>query len=778
MTEQGNEVAPEPCVESAAKPQAAEPQPQHGVNGELVAAVRQLPALPWFNVVWRKGARTESGQLHRGKAPYGGPYKRRTPEQCAILLEKRPQDFGAVCIALGPDTGLMCCDIDAPAGFYELEHTHGFARERPYVTSRKPANTCFKSFYRVDAADADGLHEVDAGAYQFLWHGNIAVILGEYPGSSCGTYASGVYRLFGDLAEVPEAPSWVLEEMRGRVIRESSFSKALGRVFTSFVENQSDEEAADFIRRQLQYIHPQGTLPETIGGETAEAPRKFWLMVGMAIHHRLPGEDGQALWKEWSRRDTDYESEWASGSAERYLQEQWSTFRRDGGRRGAVTPGTLFWLAEQNDPERKRFPEGQRAAIDEVVQKAKSDAATMRHAELIAALAAIHEAHAENASLITFKLQELAREYGRTVSDILGIWAAHKQATLQERTGIKSPEDLCGLPGREYLMPGLIQKAAVYVLAGAGGSGKTSFCGALARHVLEGKAIEVKGRFRPVPKGRVMWVSSDTNDVDFRDVLVNSGLMDLTEDGQYRYLIERGALDYWPGFQWTMITALERRIAKHRPDLVIIDSLASCNRTTGIDENSAAVANPLYDLQQLVLERPVTFFILHHLNKGGAIRGSTAIEAACSSVWRMARPSDEQCQANGLDVGTDRIISPGAKNRGVDQKLLCRLDRTRDVFTVMEYYERNARAGNTCLDRVVNLIDTSGPHSTASLTDLVRSEFSRKAIEKALVKATEAGLVRRVKGQGRGAPWVYESLTRVRGERESREKERDLSRGQ
>lgn len=757
MAIEGGAVAPGDVNASAASADAA-----------LLAAVRRLPDKAWFNVVWRKGAKTPEGQEHRGKAPYQGPYKRRTPEQCAVLLEKRPQDFGAVCVALGPDTGLMCCDIDAPEGFRHLEHTYGFSRERPFVTSSKPGATCFKSFYRVEPEEQEGLTEVDAGTYQFLWHGNIAVILGAYPGSSCGNYQPSVYRLQGDLCEVPPVPHWVLEEMRGRVAKESSFSRALTRLFGGYCDNQSDEEAEEFIRRQLQYIHPHGTLPARFASEDSEggdAPRKWWLTVGMAIHHRLPCEAGLALWRQWSRRDLDYEAEWASGAAERYMQAQWASFKREGGRGGrAVTPGTLFWLAEQNDPERKRFPEGQREAIGALVEKARQDAGALRHAELIAALQTIYESHAENASLITFKIQELARDYGRTVTEILGLWAAHKQATLQERTGIKSPEDLCGLPGREYLLPGLIQKAAVYVLAGAGGSGKTSFCGALARLVLEGRSIEVKGRQRPVAKGRVLWVSSDTNDVDFRDVLVNAGLMSLDEEGAYAPLWARGALDYWPGFQWTMITALERRIAKLRPDLVIIDSLASCNRTTGIDENSAAVANPIYDLQQLVLDRPVTFFVLHHLNKGGAIRGSTAIEAACSSVWRMARPSDEQCAANSLDVSTDRIISPGSKNRGVDQKLLCRLDRVRDVFTILEFYERTGRTGNTCLDRVVALVDGSGPHSTASLCDVIGSEFSRKAIEKALVKATEAGLVRRKKGEGRGAPWVYSSLTR--GERE------------
>jgi len=759
MTIEGGAGAPNGLSTSAA---SADPA--------LLAAVRRLPDKPWFNVVWRKGAVTPEGQEHRGKAPYQGPYKRRTPEQCAVLLEKRPQDFGAVCVALGPDTGLMCCDIDAPEGFRHLEHTYGFSRERPFVTSSKPGATCFKSFYRVEPEEQEGLSERDAGTYQFLWHGNIAVILGAYPGSSCGNYQPSVYRLQGDLCEAPQAPNWVLEEMRGRVAKESSFSSALTRLFGGYCDNQSDEEAEEFIRRQLQYIHPHGTLPQKLEADATDASaasgRRWWLTVGMAIHHRLADEVGLALWRQWSRRDLDYEAEWASGAAERYMQAQWASFKREGGRGGrAVTPGTLFWLAEQNDPERKRFPEAQREAIGALVEKARQDAGALRHAELIAALQTIYESHAENASLITFKVQELARDYGRTVTEIMGLWQAHKQATLQERTGIKSPEDLCGLPGREYLLPGLIQKAAVYVLAGAGGSGKTSFCGALARLVLEGRSIEVKGKHRPVAKGRVLWVSSDTNDVDFRDVLVNAGLMSLNEEGAYAPMWERGALDYWPGFQWTMITALERRIAKLRPDLVIIDSLASCNRTTGIDENSAAVANPIYDLQQLVLDRPVTFFVLHHLNKGGAIRGSTAIEAACSSVWRMARPSEEQCAANSLDVSTDRIISPGSKNRGVDQKLLCRLDRVRDVFTILEFYERSGRAGNTCFDRVVNLIDTSGPHSTSSLCDVVGSEFSRRAIEKALLKAKEAGLVRRKKIPGRER-FVYESVVGGR-ERES-----------
>ena len=37
-----------------------------GGAGELVRAVRRLPDRPWFNVVYRKGTVSPSGQEHRG----------------------------------------------------------------------------------------------------------------------------------------------------------------------------------------------------------------------------------------------------------------------------------------------------------------------------------------------------------------------------------------------------------------------------------------------------------------------------------------------------------------------------------------------------------------------------------------------------------------------------------------------------------------------------------------------------------------------------------------
>ena len=98
------------------------------------------------------------------------------------------------------------------------------------------------------------------GDFQILWQGHIGVIAGVYPGSSCGKYRAGQYRLHGSFDEVPVAPDWMLQLMRGRKSSRSSFAQALSAALTRHVDMQTDEEAAEFIRRQLQYIPSHGGL--------------------------------------------------------------------------------------------------------------------------------------------------------------------------------------------------------------------------------------------------------------------------------------------------------------------------------------------------------------------------------------------------------------------------------------------------------------------------------------------------------------------------------------
>ena len=730
----------------------------------LLGLVKRLGIAHGLNVVWRKGAAAKPESS--GKNPYQGPHQNRTAEQVATLLTKRPQDFGAVSIMCGPTTGIAILDIDMASAFERFESEYGYERQKPYVTSTKPSRSCFKALFRVPEEFWAELNDVNEGDFQILWQGHIGVIAGVYPGSSCGAYRAGQYRLHGTLEEVPVAPDWMLQLMRGRRSSRSTFAKALSAALTRHVDAQTDEEAAEFIRRQLQYIPAHGGLGLVDEEEgAAGAPRKAWLRVGMAIHQRLQGPEGLGLWVEWSKRDPDYAEEWATGRALSYIERQWATFRTDGGRKGAVTPGTLFWLAEQHDPERKRFPEVEREAMAQLVETAKADVTALEYNKLVCELERIDERHWDNPGLIAYARQKLSALYSfRSVNDMLNVYAQHQQKLLAKRTGINSMSDLLNMAKRDWLVPGLIQSSGVYILAGDPSAGKTSFCAALAKYVIHGTPLEVLGKQRPIEKGGVLWLSSDTGLQDFRETLMKAGLVGGDEEG-YSDNTE-GRLSWNLGFMWTEMSWLRKRIEGLRPRLVIIDSLASCNRNTGVDENSSAVANPIYELQLSILSEfpEVTVIVLHHLKKDGSkMRGSTAIEGAATTVWMMTKPTPKQCEENQLDPARDRVIVPGSKNRsGVHQSLICHLDKALDTLKIREFYTQEAKAfRDDAFHAAVKWVETFGASRTEQIIEgLTCDGFTAQTVRRNLLKAVEAGLLSRRKGEpgskGGQQPWIYE----------------------
>ena len=70
--------------------------------------------------------------------------------------------------------------------------------------------------------------------------------------------------------------------------------------------------------------------------------------IGMAIHSALPTDMG-LLWSAWSCEDPDYANEWDGDNP---CEEVWYSFKGSG-----VGFGTLIWMADRADPERKRFSE-------------------------------------------------------------------------------------------------------------------------------------------------------------------------------------------------------------------------------------------------------------------------------------------------------------------------------------------------------------------------------------------------------------------------------------
>jgi hypothetical protein len=83
---------------------------------------------------------------------------------------------------------------------------------------------------------------------------------------------------------------------------------------------------------------------------------------------------------------------------------------------------------------------------------------------------------------------------------------------------------------------------------------------------------------------------------------------------------------------------------KVQPKLVVIDSLIGCSGGRAFDENKSDFATPLYWLTRNngVLFPAATILIIHHANKQGGFRGTSAIRDAVDETWSLRKPSKEE----------------------------------------------------------------------------------------------------------------------------------------
>ena len=166
----------------------------------------------------------------------------------------------------------------------------------PVVTSTK-ANAA-KYLFRVPEAlwgEVKGFGLSDTGAgYEVLW-GRQGLLYGAYPGSSDGKAPAGFYGFEGDLEAIPEAPGWLLAEMKdhaGREVADGGFIK--NRKALDF-SDRDPAEVAEIVQSALRVIPGQGA-----------GSRDHWVKVGMAIHSELPTDLGLTLWAAWSAEDPEY----------------------------------------------------------------------------------------------------------------------------------------------------------------------------------------------------------------------------------------------------------------------------------------------------------------------------------------------------------------------------------------------------------------------------------------------------------------------------------------
>jgi len=184
---------------------------------------------------------------------------------------------------------------------------------------------------------------------------------------------------------------------------------------------------------------------------------------------------------------------------------------------------------------------------------------------------------------------------------------------------------------RGYLIPDVLPHPSVILIYGAGGDGKSTAAWALAKHIATGKPFKVRGADVPIKQGPVLLLNGDQPLIQLKEQLIEADFP-ITSD---TYIQTDWQLQRYAQFIKLMET--------YKPKLVVIDSLIGCSGGKAFDENKSDFATPLYWLTKNNgdLFPATTILIIHHANKNGGFRGTSAIRDAVDETWSLKRPESD-----------------------------------------------------------------------------------------------------------------------------------------
>jgi hypothetical protein len=471
----------------------------------------------------------------------------------------------------------------------------------------------------------------------------------------------------------------------------------------------------------------------------------------MAIHSELPTDLGLTLWAAWSAEDPEFSQEWADGNP---CEEVWKSFRK-----GPVSLGTLFWMADQQMPGRMWLAEDLR----KVVMQLEADAGSEHlpgFSEVIEATRGALEL--ENPAEQKYELHKIAyKAKMRDAFELEKMYVDQIQYESQAET-MTVQELLQQNFDRSYLIPDLLPNPSVVLIYGAGGDGKSMAAWTLAKHIATGAPFVIRGQHVPVQQGPVLLLNGDQPLVQMQEQLLE---VEMPADAPVTLRTD------WTLQSYARFRKLMERV---RPKLVVIDSLIGCSGGRAFDENKSDFATPLYWLTRNngVLFPATTILIIHHANKTGGFRGTSAIRDAVDETWSMRRPSDKQLEQTGANA---RIITIEKSRSGRGGTSLLLRQEADLSFTLADWtpeVDPTQTTPSGVIDRVLQRLRVVYP--AGKTRDELNSDpicgGSVAGIRKALQRLEKRGLIhvmeqRKAEGKRGSASKVYQAvLSPSRGE--------------
>ena len=708
--------------------------------------VKMLPKHLVYAPIYRKGVEIKSkeGKILEatGKNPYGESYERNfSPDDVTYVLEKYPDRFGAIGLFTGlKGKGLVILDVDKNLAIHKKKWGDTL-NGAPCITSTK--KNAAKYIFNVpeelwSSVKGRFLSEQTSTCYEILWNRQ-GVIFGSYPGSASSS--EGNYGFEGDLDSIPTAPDWLIAEMKHLKANEQK---------TGFLKNRSglvlsdrtEDERAQIIQECLSVIPTKGA-----------GSREHWLYVGMSIHSELPNDVGLELWSVWSKNDPDYINDWDKHNP---CEAVWKSFKGSG--RGI---GSLIHDADEVDPKRLRFSPISKDIVDKAQNEllVRTRRVKMSFQEVKKEYMRICEEIADPGEQ-DFLMHQLAvdnefKDLERLESCLMSSEAfdlGSEEMTASELDA----EDL----SRSYVIPEILPTPAVFLLYGAGGDGKSMAAWALAKHISLGIPFEVQNNVVPITKGKVLILNADQPKVQLREQL---------REQDYKMDENTVVIN---GFQIKREYYFAQLIKKHKPTLVVIDSLIGSSAGRAFDENKSSFASPLYRLTNNNGHSfpATTILVIHHANKQGGFRGTSSIRDAVDETWKLSKPDKELAE----QLGTNTRIIRVEKSRFSRMGSCLLLKQLSDLSFELKDYKPKVENSSpaSIIDRILEKLRTVYPE-TRSRIDLNADPLiggNVTAIRKSLERLVDRGLIQiweQKASVNGGRPTNYYKAILVRGDKKS-----------
>ncbi len=708
--------------------------------------VKMLPKHLVYAPIYRKGVEIKSkeGKILEatGKNPYGESYERNfSPDDVTYVLEKYPDRFGAIGLFTGlKGKGLVILDVDKNLAIHKKKWGNTL-NGAPCITSTK--KNAAKYIFNVpeelwSSVKGRFLSEQTSTCYEILWNRQ-GVIFGSYPGSV--TSSEGNYGFEGDLDNIPTAPDWLIAEMKHLKANEekAGFIKNRSGLVLS---DRTEDERAQIIQECLSVIPTKGA-----------GSREHWLYVGMSIHSELPNDLGLELWSVWSKGDPDYINDWDKHNP---CEAVWKSFKGSG--RGI---GSLIRDADEVDPKRLRFSPVSKDIVDKAQNEllVRTRRVKMSFQEVKKEYMRICEEVADPGEQ-DFLMHQLAvdnefKDLERLESCLMSSEAfdlGSEEMTASELDA----EDL----SRSYVIPEILPTPAVLLLYGAGGDGKSMAAWALAKHISLGLPFEVQNNVVPIKKGKVLILNADQPKVQLREQL---------REQDYKMDDNTVVIN---GFQIKREYYFAQLIKKHKPTLVVIDSLIGSSAGRAFDENKSSFASPLYRLTNNNGHSfpATTILVIHHANKQGGFRGTSSIRDAVDETWKLSKPDKELSE----QLGTNTRIIRVEKSRFSRMGSCLLLKQLSDLSFELKDYKPKVENSSpaSIIDRILEKLRTVYPE-TRSRIDLNADPLiggNVTAIRKSLERLVDRGLIQvweQKPSVNGGRPTNYYKAILVRGDKKS-----------